>query len=161
MALGVAAAALKCWRGLEHAPQGPRADLTVGGEVVESEDELVALVADVGRRAITVRCWLYYTLLFTFALAFVGIQNLGSESIFFEELFRRQFSFIHTVRRGRRVREQNSEGVQFITWNILGISLTSARYTSVCVTGRTWNSLLYRGQMEEWSQELWFLLSEI
>ena len=28
------------------------------------------------------------------------------------------------------------------TWNILGISLASARYTSVCVTGLTWKSLL-------------------
>jgi len=36
VALGVAAAALESWRGLEDAPQGPRAGLTAGGEVVES-----------------------------------------------------------------------------------------------------------------------------
>lgn len=32
--------------------------------------------------------------------------------------------------------------LQNITWNILGISLESALYTSPCVTGLTWNRLL-------------------
>lgn len=78
MALDVAAAALECWRGLENVPQGPSAGLTAGGEVVESEDELVALVADVGG-TITTRRGLHYNLLVTFILAFIGIQELGKE----------------------------------------------------------------------------------
>lgn len=75
VALGVAAAALEGrWR-LENVPQGPSAGLTAGGEVVESEDELVALVADVGR---TVTVWrgLHHDFLVTFDLSFIGVQDL-------------------------------------------------------------------------------------
>lgn len=77
MALGVAAAALKGWRGLENVPQGPRAGLTAGGEVVESEDELVALVADVGG-TLAVRRGLDYDFVIALALPFVGVQDLGA-----------------------------------------------------------------------------------
>lgn len=75
MALGVAAAALKGRRGLENMPQGPSAGLTAGGEVVESGDELVALVADVGG-SIAVWAGLHYHLLVTFTLTLVGVQDL-------------------------------------------------------------------------------------
>lgn len=78
MALGVTAAALKGWRGLENVPQGPSAGLAAGGEVVESEDELMALVADVGG-TIAIRRGLHHNLLFTFNLAFIGVQDLGKE----------------------------------------------------------------------------------
>ncbi len=78
VALGVAAAALKGRRGLENVPQGPSAGLTAGGEVVESEDKLMALVADVGR-PITIWRGLHYNLLVAFNLAFIGIQDLGKE----------------------------------------------------------------------------------
>lgn len=78
MALGVAAAALEGWRGLENVPQGPSTGLTAGGKVVQSEDELVALVADVGG-AVTIRGGLHCKLLFTFNLAFIGIQDLGKD----------------------------------------------------------------------------------
>lgn len=78
MALGVAAATLEGRRGLENVPQRPSAGLTAGGEVVESEDELVALVADVGG-TITIQRGLYYNLLVAFNLAFIGIQDLGKE----------------------------------------------------------------------------------
>lgn len=47
MELGVAATTLKRWWRLEDVPQRPGADLTVGWEMVEGDDELVALVADV------------------------------------------------------------------------------------------------------------------
>lgn len=76
MALGVAAAALEGRRGLENVPQGPSAGLAAGGEVVESEDELVALVADVGG-SVAVRGGLHYHLLVTFTLTLVGVQDLG------------------------------------------------------------------------------------
>lgn len=76
VALGVAAAALEGRRGPEHVPQGPSAGLTAGGEVVQSQDELVTLVADVGG-TITVRHGLHDQLLFTLNLAFIGIQDLG------------------------------------------------------------------------------------
>lgn len=73
--LGVTAAALEGRRRLENVPQGPSAGLAAGGEVVESEDELVALVADVGG-TIPIRCGLHYNLLVAFNLAFIGIQDL-------------------------------------------------------------------------------------
>lgn len=76
MALSVAAAALKGRRGLENVPQGPSAGLAAGGEVVESEDELVTLVADVGG-SIAVRGGLHDHLLVTFTLTLVGVQDLG------------------------------------------------------------------------------------
>lgn len=47
MELGVAATTLERWWRLEDVPQRPAADLTVGWEMVEGDDELVALVADV------------------------------------------------------------------------------------------------------------------
>lgn len=75
MALGVAAAALKGRRGLEDVPQGAGADLAAGREVVEGEDELVALVADV-RGSFAERRGLHYDLLVAFNLAFVSIQDL-------------------------------------------------------------------------------------
>lgn len=80
MALGVAAAALQSrWR-FEHVPQRPRAGLTAGREVVEGEDELVALVADVGG-ALSGRQWLCRRLLVTLALALVGVQDLREEPV--------------------------------------------------------------------------------
>lgn len=75
MALGVAAAALEGRRGLEDVPQGAGADLAAGREVVEGEDELVALVADV-RESFAERRGLHYDLLIAFNLAFVSIQDL-------------------------------------------------------------------------------------
>ncbi|MEQ2203328.1 hypothetical protein XENOCAPTIV_028669 [Xenoophorus captivus] len=72
--LGMAAAALKGRRRLEDIPQGPRADLTAGGEVVQGDDELVAFVADV--RGAFVGRGLHHGLLVTFALALIGIQDL-------------------------------------------------------------------------------------
>lgn len=78
MALGVAAAALERRRRLEDVPQGPRAGLAAGREVVEREDELVALVADVGG-ALAVRRGLRRRLLLTLALALVGVQDLGGK----------------------------------------------------------------------------------
>lgn len=59
-------------------PQGPSAGLAAGGEVVESEDELVALVADVGG-TVTIRRGLHNNLRFTFYFTFVGVQDLGQE----------------------------------------------------------------------------------
>lgn len=76
MALGVTAAALEGRRGLEDVPQWPSAGLAAGREVIEGEDELMALVADVGG-AIAKRRGLHYDLLFPFALTFVGVQDLG------------------------------------------------------------------------------------
>lgn len=90
VALGVAAAALEGRRGLEDVPQWPSADLAARGEVIESEDELVAFVADIGG-AIAIRCGLHYNLLFTFALAFISIQDLDKkewESSRIRELYR-------------------------------------------------------------------------
>lgn len=76
VALGVAAAALECRRRLEDVPQGPRAGLAAGREVVQGEDELVALVADVGG-PLAVRHRLRGRLLVTLALALVSVQDLG------------------------------------------------------------------------------------
>lgn len=76
MALGVAAAALEGRRRLEHVPQRPSARLTAGREVVQGEDELVTLVADVGG---TVPFRLRYDLRFALDLAFIGIQDLEEE----------------------------------------------------------------------------------
>lgn len=78
MALGVAATALEGRRGFKNIPQGPGADLTAGREVVESEDELMALVRDEGG-AIHKRPRIHCHLLITFNLAFIGIQDLGKE----------------------------------------------------------------------------------
>lgn len=78
VALGVAAAALERRRRLEDVPQGPRAGLAAGREVVEREDELVALVADVGG-TLAVRRGLRCRLLVTLALALVGVQDLGGK----------------------------------------------------------------------------------
>lgn len=75
MALGVAAAALEGRRGLEDVPQGAGADLAAGREVVEGEDELVALVANI-RGSFTKRRLLHYDLLIAFDLAFVSVQDL-------------------------------------------------------------------------------------
>lgn len=77
VAFDVAAPALQSRRRLEHVPQWLGARLTVGGEVVERGDELVALMADVagllsnGQR-------LHGKLRLLFALAFIGIKNLES-----------------------------------------------------------------------------------
>lgn len=113
VALDVAAPALQSGGGFEHVPQRLGARLTVGGEVVEGGDELVALVADVagllsaGQRVLGL----------LFALALVGIKNLerGTGILRMFDSFSTKKKEIH--------RSQ--------TWNILGISLASARYTSV------------------------------
>lgn len=78
MALGATAAALKGWRGLENMPQGPSAGLAAGWEVVQSDYELMALVADVGGTFAKCR-WLNCDLLIPFDLAFIGIQDLWKE----------------------------------------------------------------------------------
>ena len=78
VALGVAATALEGRRGFKNVPQGPGADLTAGREVVESGDELMALVRDEGG-AIHKRPRIHCQLLITFNLAFIGIQDLGKE----------------------------------------------------------------------------------
>lgn len=74
VALDVAAPALQGRRRLEHVPQRLGACLTVGGEVVERGDELMALVADVARLLSNGqrlrKLWLL------FALALVGIKDL-------------------------------------------------------------------------------------
>lgn len=72
VALGVAAAALEGRRGLEDVPQGAGADLAAGREVVEGEDELVALVANV-RVSFTERRGLHRDLLVAFNLAFISV----------------------------------------------------------------------------------------
>lgn len=72
VALGVAAAALEGRRGLEDVPQGAGADLTAGREVVEGEDELVALVANVGG-SFSERRGLHHDLLVALNLAFVSV----------------------------------------------------------------------------------------
>lgn len=79
VALGVAAAALEGRRGLENVPQGSSTSLTAGGEVVESEDELVSLMADVGG-TIAMRCLLDNNLLVSFTLGFIGIQDLEEDT---------------------------------------------------------------------------------
>lgn len=56
-------------------PQGASAGFTARGEVVEGEDELVALVTDV-RGSVSERRLLHYNLLVTLTLAFVGVQDL-------------------------------------------------------------------------------------
>lgn len=77
VALDVAAPALQGRRWLEHVPQWLGARLTVGGEVVERGDELVALMADVagllsdGQR-------LHGKLRLLFALSLIGVKNLES-----------------------------------------------------------------------------------
>lgn len=78
VALGVAAPALKGRRWLEDMPQWSSAGLTARREVIESEDELVALVADVGG-AVTERRWLHCDLLVPLALTFIGIKDLERE----------------------------------------------------------------------------------
>lgn len=78
MALGVAAAALEGRRRLEDVPERTSAGLAAGGEVVEREDELVALVADVGG-TVAVRRGLHHHLLVALALALVGVQDLRKQ----------------------------------------------------------------------------------
>lgn len=75
VALSVAAAALQGRRRLEDVPEWPRAGLTAGREVIQSRDELVALVADVGG---TLPKWqrLSRKLLVTFNFSFISIQDL-------------------------------------------------------------------------------------
>lgn len=75
VALGVAAAALEGRRRLEDVPQRAGADLAAGREVVEGDDELVALVANV-RGSFTKWRLLHYDRLIAFNLAFVSVQDL-------------------------------------------------------------------------------------
>lgn len=78
MALGVAAAALEGRGGLKDVPQGAGAHFAAGREVVEGEDELVALVANV-RGSFAKRRLLHYDLLITLDLALVRVQDLPKE----------------------------------------------------------------------------------
>lgn len=78
VALDVAAPALQSRRWLEHVPQRLGACLTVGREVVECRDELVALVADV---AGLLSNGLHRKLGFLFTFAFIGIKDLESGEI--------------------------------------------------------------------------------
>lgn len=77
VALDVAAPALQSRRRLEHVPQWLGARLTVGGEVVERGNELVALMADVAG-LLSNGQWLHGKLRLLFALALIGIKNLES-----------------------------------------------------------------------------------
>lgn len=118
VAFDVAAPALQGgWR-LEDVPQRLGARLAVGGEVVKCWDELVALVADV-TGLLSNRQRLHWKLRLFFALAFIGIENLEQEIV--------SVLFLLTEKRQQRPQETLVRH----TWNILGISLASARYTSV------------------------------
>lgn len=75
MTLDMAAAALEGRRRLKDVPQRPGARLAARGEVIEREDELVALVADVGG-ALAEGRGLHEDLLIALALALVGVQDL-------------------------------------------------------------------------------------
>lgn len=89
VAFNVAASALQSRRGLEHVPQWLGAGLTVGGEVVEGGDKLVAFVTDVagllsdGQR-------LHWELRLLFALAFIGVKNLRDTGYFLQLLLQVQ-----------------------------------------------------------------------
>lgn len=90
------------------------------------------LVADVtgllsNRQRLHRKLWLF------FALAFIGIKNLQSGDGPFSGS---DGPFSGSDESQVRLRR---------TWNIRGISLASARYTSVWVTGLTWKSLLGEG----------------
>lgn len=75
VALDVAAPTLQGRRRLEHVPQRLGARLTVGGEVVERGDELVAFVADVAG-LLPDGQWVHGKLGLLLALAFVSVKNL-------------------------------------------------------------------------------------
>lgn len=75
VALGVAAATLQGGRGFKDVPQRSSTGLTARGEVVQSGDELVALVTYVGR-SVTKRCGLHDDLLVPFDFTFIGVQDL-------------------------------------------------------------------------------------
>lgn len=75
MALDMAASALERGRRFEDVPQRTGTGLAARREVVQSGDELVALVVDV-RQTLAVRHRLHRRLLITFALTFVGVQDL-------------------------------------------------------------------------------------
>lgn len=148
--LNAAAAALKGRRWLENVPQGASADLAAGWEVVQSEYKLVALVADVWG-SFTEWRGLHYNLLITFNLAFIGIQDLGEGKknfVWFFWISKSDVSFLMQILRKKGGTDEKVPKFLHITWNILGISLGSARYTSVWVTGRTWNNLLWEENRE-------------
>lgn len=69
------AAALDGRRGLEDVPQGLVASLTVGGEVIESDNKLVAFVAD-EIVPVDVGSGFHCGFLLSFALAFVVVEDL-------------------------------------------------------------------------------------
>lgn len=75
VALGVASAALEGRWGLKDVPEGAGAHLAAGREVVEGEDELVALVANV-RRPFAKGRLLHDDLLIALDLALVSVQDL-------------------------------------------------------------------------------------
>lgn len=75
MALDVAAPTLQSRRRLEHVPEGLGAGFTVGGEVIECGDELVAFVADVAR-LFPDRQRLHWNVRLLLALSLVGIKDL-------------------------------------------------------------------------------------
>lgn len=120
VALYVAAPALQSRRWLEHVPQWLGACLTVGGEVVECGDKLVALVADVAG-LLSNGQWLHRKFWFLLAFAFIGIKNLESGIC----------EFVKGQPLKSMINNKMVKAVQGQTWNILGISLASARYTSV------------------------------
>lgn len=76
VALDVAAPALQSRRRLKHVPQRLGARFTVGGEVVECGDELMAFVADVAG-LLTDGKRFHRKLRLFFALTFIGVKNLA------------------------------------------------------------------------------------
>lgn len=126
VALDVAAPALQSRRRLEHVPQWLCARLTVGGEVVEGGNELVAFVADViGLFSNGMR--LHGKLWLLFAFTFIGIKNLESGKRMYLT-----FSAFNNSLNNQHAQRNRTFSVELgQTWNILGISLESARYTSV------------------------------
>lgn len=119
MALCVAAAALEGRRRLENVPQRPSASFAAGGEVVESDDELVALVADV-RGTITIRCGLHHNLLSSFYLAFIGVQDLGKEKNFIKDLLREIVLAVCERRESGQKEKVLAHYLEY-PWNFFGI----------------------------------------
>ena len=58
-------------------------------------------------------------------------------------LVQKQITTTYLVTQTKSTTRQCDSGHATLTWNILGISLASARMTSPCVTDLTWNNLLW------------------
>lgn len=134
VALDMAAATLQGWRRPEDVPQRLGAGLTVGREMIQRGDELVAFVWEtVGLVALRDRL---HVSLFP-ALPLIGIENLSTDTkrkcLVTKPSIK--YIFLRLSTTSCQTSEINSD--ERPTWNILGISSVSARYTSPCVTGLT------------------------